>query len=283
MPTFTTPGPAALTIKFAAGRLVVRTADDPADTVTVDVRPANPASSADVDHAAATLIEQRGDTIEVVAPSNKGWFGRNPRLDVSAVVPTGTRVDTDVKSADVQLHGQLGRIDVSSASGDVTVEHADELSVRTASGDVACRSVGGNASVSTASGDVRVDAVSGSAEFASASGDVDVSRVDGDTRARTASGDVALRQVGGSVTARTASGDVRLGSVRRGAVEVDSASGDIEVGVATGTAAWLDVQSLSGSVSSTLDTADAPGDDTDTVSIHAHSLSGDVHIRRAPN
>jgi hypothetical protein len=43
------------------------------------------------------------------------------------------------------------------------------------------------------------------------------------------------------------------------------------------------VQSLSGSVSSDLDAADAPGDDAATVSIHAHTLSGDVHVRRAPN
>jgi hypothetical protein len=284
MHTFTTPGPAALTVRFAAGRLTVRT-DDNADqgTATVDVRPANPDSSADVDHAAATVVEQRGDTIEVIAPAVKGWFGRNPRLDVTAVVPAGTRVDADVKSADVELHGQLARVAVSSASGDLAIEHAAELSVRTASGDVACRTVGADASVTTASGDVRLDAVGGFAELSSASGDVDVTRIDGDARVRTASGDVVLREVGGSVSTRTASGDVRVGSVRRGVVEIDSASGDIEVGIAAGTAAWLDAQTLSGSVSSSLDAADAPGDAADTVSVHAHSLSGDVHIRRAPH
>jgi DUF4097 and DUF4098 domain-containing protein YvlB len=282
MNTFTTVGPAALAVRFAAGRLSVRTSADEEDlTTSVDVRPANPDSTADVEHAAATIVEQRGDTIEVIAPSAKGWFGRNPRLDVRAVVPARSRVDVDVKSADVQLAGQLGLVAVSTASGDVAIEHAAELQVRTASGDVACRSVDGSASVNTASGDVRVDVVSGSAELATASGDVAVSHVLGDARVRSASGDVGLDKADGSVTVRTASGDVRVGSVRRAAVEIDTASGDVEIGVAAGTAAWLDVQALSGSVSSALDAADAPDDDAETVAIHAHTLSGDVRVRRA--
>src|SRR5262245_56847475 len=284
MSTFTTPGPAALTVRFAAGRLVVNASgDDDSVTTSVEVRPANPDSTTDVDHAAATMVEQRGDTIEVIAPPAKGWFGRSPRLDIRAVVPAHSRVDADVKSADVELLGNFGRVAVSTASGDVSIGHVAELSARTASGDLACRSVGGDANVTTASGDARLDDVAGSAQLSSASGDVAIGRVQGDARVRTASGDVGLGRTGGSISARTASGDVRVGSVRTGTVQIDSASGDVEIGVAAGTAAWLDVQSLSGSVSSALDASDAPGDETDTVSIHAHTLSGDVHIRRATN
>ena len=283
MPSFTTPGPAALVVRFAAGRLTVRTADgtdDPTTTV-IDVRPANPDSAADVEHAAATAIEQHGDTIEVIAPTSKGWFGRNPRLDVRCVVPAHSGFDVEVKSADVQLAGDLGRVSISSASGDVAIEHADELQVRTASGDVSCRSVGGNAAVSTASGDAHIGTVDGSGELSTASGDVNVSRIAGDARVRSASGDVGLKEAGGSVTARTASGDIRIDSVRRGTTEIDSASGDVDLGIALGTAAWLDVQALSGTVSSTLEPTDAPADDAETVSIHAHTLSGDIRVRRA--
>lgn len=284
MKTFTTPGPAALMVRFAAGRLYVRTAADDHDQTTtlVDVQPANPDSSADVEHAAATTVEQRGETIELIAPTSKGWFGRNPRLEVRLVVPAHSRVDADVKSADVHLAGELGEVFVATASGDVAVEHAAELQVRTASGDVSCRSVAGDASVNTASGDARLDTVGRSAELATASGDVTLLHVGGDTRARSASGDVVIRGADGSVTVRTASGDIRLDSVRRGTVEVDSASGDVEIGIAAGTAAWLDVQALSGSVSSSLDPSEAPGDDAEAVSIHAHTLSGDVRVRRAP-
>ena len=283
MTTFTTPGPAALTVRFAAGRLVVSTAattTSPTATM-VDVRPANPDSTADVEHAAATTVEQRGDTIEVIAPTSKGWFGRSPRLDIRAVVPAHSRVDADVKSADVQLAGELGRVAVSTASGDVSIEHAAELQVTHAPvAIVSCRSVAGDATVTTASGDARLDAVVriGGAVHR-------LGRRDRRSRRRRRTGadpPPAMSVIGhadGSVTVRTASGDVRVDSVRRGTVEIDSASGDVEIGVAAGTAAWLDVQALSGSVSSSLDPTDAPGDDAETVSIHAHTLSGDV---RAP-
>jgi DUF4097 and DUF4098 domain-containing protein YvlB len=284
MRSFTTTGPVALVVRFAAGRLSVRT-DDTADTTSasVDVRPANPDSSADVEHAAATTVEQHGDTIEVIAPTSKGWFGRNPRLDVRVVVPPASAVEADVKSADVQLAGRLGRVAVNSASGDVAAEHAEELRVRSASGDVTGRAVGGDASVNTASGDLRLESIDGSAELATASGDIDVGRVAGDARVRSASGDVVIKAADASVGVRTASGDIRIDVLRRGNVEIDTASGDVELGVATGTAAWLDVQALSGRVSSTLEPTDTPGDDTETVSIHAHTLSGDIDLRRAPN
>ena len=137
--------------------------------------------------------------------------------------------------------------------------------------------------INTASGDLRVDSIGGSAELATASGDVDVNHVAGDARIRSASGDVEVRAADGSVSVRTASGDIRIGVVRRGVVEIDSASGDVAVGVATGTAAWLDVQALSGGVSSSLEPSDSPGDDAETVSIHAHTLSGDIRVHRAPN
>ena len=146
----------------------------------VDVRPANPDSAADVEHAAATVVEQHGDTIDVIAPTTTSWFGRNPRLDIRAAVPQRSRVDVDVKSADVELAGELGDVSVASASGDVAVEEADELRVRTASGDVSCRSIRGNASVSTASGDSRIETIDGSGELSTASGDINVVRIAGD-------------------------------------------------------------------------------------------------------
>jgi hypothetical protein len=281
MRSFTCPGPVALSVRFAAGRVSVRAAEDAGDA-TVDVRPGNPDSAADAEHAAATVVEQRGDTIIVHAPPARGWFGKNPKLDVQAVIPAGSRVDIDVKSADVELAGQLGRAAVTTASGDIVAEAAAELTARTASGDVSCRQVGGAASATTASGDIRLDTVAGPAELATASGDIDVTAVEDDVRARTASGDVVLGRVGGSVSVRTASGDTRVRAVHRGTIDVNTASGDIEIGVAVGTAAWLDVQSLSGSLSSALEPTDAPGDGSDTVTIHAHSLSGDVRVRRAP-
>ena len=64
------------------------------------------------------------------------------------------------------------------------------------------------------------------------------------------SGDVDVASVDGSVEARSVSGDVRLDSVRAGKVNVQSISGDIEVGVAPGTNLDVDAGSVSGDLSS---------------------------------
>ncbi len=103
----------------------------------------------------------------------------------------------------------------------------------------------------------------------------------GDANVRSASGDAVIGAVGGSVNAKTASGDIKVESVIAGTTQIDSASGDIWLGVAPGTTAWLEVQSLSGDVTSELQSADAPDEDAPAVSIQARTLSGDVAIRRA--
>lgn len=279
MHTFTTPQPVALTVRFAGGSLQVLAEER--DTTTVEVRPANGTNSADAEHAAATTVEQRGNEIVVIAPDTKRWFGRTPKLDITVAAPSESALAAFVESADVRLHGRLGGVDVNSASGDVRVDHADTLTVSTASGDIWADMVAGDARVKTASGEVRFSDVGGSADASTASGDMQLKRVGGDVALRSASGDASVGPVGGSLTAKTASGDIRIESVAIGTVEIDSASGDVLVGVADGTAAWLEVQSLSGDVHSELEASEAPADDAPTVTVRARTLSGDITIRRA--
>lgn len=280
MPTFTTPQPVALTVQFAAGSLLVDGSER--NVTTIEVRPENPSSSADVEHAAATVVEQRGDEIVVIAPKSHGLFGRTPKLDIQIAAPRGTAASVNAQSASIEVTGELGRTAVNSASGDLRAANVAELSARMASGCVSCGRVDGDAEVTTASGDIRVETIGGRAVLATASGDVIVARVGSDVELRTASGDVSFGAIGGSMSARTASGDVAVATVWHGTVGFDSASGDISIGIAEGTTAWLDVQSLTGDVSSTLDAAEAPSDDAGTVTVRAHSLSGDIVIRRAP-
>ena len=66
----------------------------------------------------------------------------------------------------------------------------------------------------------------------------------------------------------------------RGRVQLEAGYGGIEVGIAEGTAAWLDVSSQHGAIRNTLTPADAPGMDDDTVELHARTSWGDILIRR---
>lgn len=279
MATFTTPEPVALRVRFDAGTIAV-TATDRTDTV-VEIRPGRPGNTSDIDHAAATIVEQHGNEIVVSAPDVKRFFGRSPSLDITVALPTSSAVNVHVAAADVTLTGGFGSVDVTSASGDVAVGRATKASVSVASGDVSCEAVDVDLTVKAASGDVRFGDVGARAIVTTASGDVSGHDVGGDAELRTASGDVSINRVGGSVTCRTASGDVRIASLRAGSAELDTATGDLRVGVAEGTAAWLDIRSITGDVRSSLDSAGPPADGDETVTIHARSLSGDITISRA--
>jgi DUF4097 and DUF4098 domain-containing protein YvlB len=154
---------------------------------------------------------------------------------------------------------------VDSASGDVELGTTEDAAVRSASGDVQIASVDGDATVSTASGDVRLGSVAGTSSV------------------KSASGDVTLGQAGSDVSVSTASGDVELRAVARGRVELRSASGDVEIGIAKGSNVWVDARSMSGDTSSELELGDSepPGDEGPLVEVRAVSMSGDVKILRA--
>src|SRR5207248_1400697 len=119
-------------------------------------------------------------------------------------------------SADLQRRGRLESRETKTAAGDLAL-----------SGEVER-----DATVKTVSGDVRIE------------------RVGGDLKLTSVSGDATVRSIGGSVEAKTVSGDVRLESVREGRVTLQSVSGDIEVGVETGTNLDVDAGSVSGDLSS---------------------------------
>ena len=86
-----------------------------------------------------------------------------------------------------------------------------------------------------------------------------------------------------SATAKTANGDVRITGVSRGEVVLETAAGELEVGIREGTAAWLDVATQFGAVHNTLGTDDAPGPSDSTVEVRARTAVGDILVGRSPS
>ncbi|MFC7648893.1 hypothetical protein ACFQX6_57020 [Streptosporangium lutulentum] len=107
MPVFQTPEPADLQVRFPAGNLHV-TAAPRADTM-VEVRPANPSRTADVEYAEQTRVEQLDGTIIVSAPERLLSLGHGPKLEVLIGLPEGSRVEFKTASADFRAAGHLGR------------------------------------------------------------------------------------------------------------------------------------------------------------------------------
>jgi hypothetical protein len=281
MHTFTTPTPIDVSIDMGVGNVHL-VAGDRTDTV-VDVRPTDPGAAADVEAAERSTVDHVNGQLTVAVPNKKTLrtlFGRPAQVDVTIDLPTGSRVDADV-TAPVHGEGTLGDSTIATGVGAVRLEVTGRLKLRTGAGDVSVGRVDGAADLRTATGKIRVGDVAGPVVAKTANGDVTLGTVDGDVRIRTAAGDVSVERALESVVAKTAAGSIRIGEVVRGSVHLETAAGELEVGVREGTAAWLDVTSGSGNVRSELESADRPGPADETVEVRGKTGWGDVVIRRS--
>ncbi|MGH2700116.1 MAG: DUF4097 family beta strand repeat-containing protein, partial [Actinomycetota bacterium] len=79
-----------------------------------------------------------------------------------------------------------------------------------------------------------------------------------------------------------ASGDLAIEKAVEGAVSLQSASGDLRVGVGRGSILWIDARSMSGSTTSELELDDSPPEGPGPrLEIRAKTMSGDIHLVRA--
>ena len=256
--TFTTPGPLSLDVRIPVGTIEVRATDTTESRVSIS-------GERDEEEITVELAPRPlgGHRLLVAYEPRKtfGWFGGLEDLRCRIEVPTGSHVEAESGSADLTVIGDVAALGFKSGSGALSF------------GDVA-----GSTAAKVASGDVEGGAVGGDLSVHSASGDVHVGSVGGATTVRTASGDTELGRVAGSVQVTTASGDVEIERAEAGRLNLKSVSGDVTVGVATGTRVWLDLGSTSGDAISELDGSD--GGDA-SLEIRAASVSGDILVRRA--
>ena len=111
-------------------------------------------------------------------------------------------------------------------------------------------------------------------------GDTWVGTAAGDLRVSASNGSIAIDSAQASVVAKSANGDVRVGEVVRGAAQLETRVGDVEVGIREGTAAWLDVNASAGRVHNGLQEAGSPEPTDEQVEVRARTTLGDVSIRR---
>lgn len=279
MPTFDTPEPIVATIDVAAGYVRIQ-ASDRADTV-VQVLPRDGSDPASVQAAEETQIEYAGGQLLVKAPKNKirSFFGRLPSLDVTVELPNGSSVDAN-SWGEFRGEGRLGESAIKTAAGAIRLEETGRLKLHTAAGDVSVGRAAGNVEATTSSGKIRIGQVDGTAVAKSSNGDITVGEVTGDARLSSANGDITVDRALASVTAKTPYGSIRVGEVVRGSVVLETGFGELEIGVRSGTAAWLDVGSKHGLVRNALDAVDRPESSDQTVEVRARTGFGDVIVRR---
>ncbi|WP_103353673.1 DUF4097 family beta strand repeat-containing protein [Amycolatopsis sp. CA-128772] len=280
MPVFATPEPITATIDVSVADVRI-IAGDRAET-TVEVEPADPGDTEDVKAAARTRVEFAGGELLVKGPKyTTKLFGKAGSLRVTIELPAGSRIRGTSAMGDYRIDGRLGDSRVKTSVGDIRLGEIARLEASTATGDVFVDRATGHAEVHTGSGELRVREIDGTAVLKNSNGETRVGEVTGDLRVGTANGDIHVDVAHAGVNAKTAAGDIRIGEVIRDRVVLETAVGEIEVGIREGSAAWLELNSLTGSVRNTLTPSDGPAGTTETVEVKAHTYTGDIVIRRA--
>ncbi len=167
------------------------------------------------------------------------------------------------------------------ASGQVQLDRIGGLQANISAGEVAIGHVAGRASIDGGAFAVRIGEAEGPVGITSSGGRAWIGHAAADLEVSSGSGSLDIDRADGSVTATTASGAIRIGRMTHGQAKLMNGSGDIEVGIGEGTAAYIDANSERGSVRNSVaspETADASGT---KVTVHARTRHGDIIIQRA--
>jgi hypothetical protein len=282
MPTFDTPDPIHLTLEINVGDVRI-VASDRRDTV-VAVRPSNPDRKSDVAAAANTHVQFANGELVVRAP--KGWRQFTPRgggdsIDVQIEVPTASRLRASAGIAPLHCAGRLGDCRYKAGVGEIHIEEAATVDLRSGMGDIAVDRAVGDVHVSAGSGTARIGSVTGAAVVKDSNGDIWIGDVSGDLRVSAANGTIVIDHAGATVAAKTAYGDVRIGEVASGAIVAQTACGKVDIGIRDGVAAWLDLNTSFGNVRNELADAPPPGSGDASVEVRGRTAFGDITIRRS--
>jgi DUF4097 and DUF4098 domain-containing protein YvlB len=281
MTTFETPTPVAVSVELGVGELRVL-AGEHKDTL-VEVTPSDPASEGDVSAAEQALVEFDGERLVVKARKGRRYWSLGAggeSIGVTLTVPAGSSLRVTAAVGTIRCAGQLGECRLKTGVGDIHIEHAGPLDLRTGAGDVTVQRAVGHVKLATGSGAVSLTAIEGTAEIKNANGSTWIGAVSGELKVRAANGRIAVDHAGGGVAARTANGDVDLGEVLSGEVLAESGHGKVEIAVREGVAAWLDFNTRFGRVNNGLQETGRPQPGEDTVEIRARSAFGDITVRR---
>lgn len=267
MTDFATTGHVALLVTVGNGEVAVEGSAEPGVEVNLVPLRDNDATRQAIAEARVEMTD-RGDGHEIVVQLQKkaGFMvGRGAKVGVRIRCPRGSDLGLRTGSADLDVTGELGSVDVKTASGDVVVDEAQRLQVQSASGDL------------------RVNRVRGQADCRTASGDVRIGRCEGSLNAQLVSGDLSVGEASSGMTVTTVSGDVRFDAAGGGGMRVKSVSGDVHLAISPGERLYIDASSVSGKMVSELDVGDEPTIEGEGAvnELRVRTVSGDLQIVRA--
>ncbi|MBW4717036.1 DUF4097 family beta strand repeat-containing protein [Saccharothrix obliqua] len=280
MPEYETPEPISVTLDLSVGNVRFTASDR--TTTAVDVRPTDENDESDVAVARQVRVDHANGVLRVTGPKPRmfDFSNKSRSVDVHIELPSGSRVSADAQAADFRATGRLGECRVKISVGNFSFERTGPLRVQTV-GHITVEDVEGGLEASTGTGKVRIGRVDGTAVVKNSNGATLIDTVTGDLRVRAANGDIEVERATADVDVKTSNGAIRLGEVVRGSVVLASGTGDLEVGIAEGTAAWLELNTSFGHLHNRLENTASPEDATETVQVRGRTSHGDITVHRA--
>ncbi|WJV45018.1 DUF4097 family beta strand repeat-containing protein [Streptomyces flavofungini] len=279
MPTFDTPEPITATLHVEQGVAHITAGERP--ITVVEVHPRTEGDEADLRAARDTRVDFSRGRLAIRTPKSANRRGDSGSVAVEIRLPSGSRVNGAAATGDFTGDGTLGECQLTTMDGDIRLDRTGPARLRTERGDVTVQHIGGMAEIITGSGQIRVHEIDGAAEVKNSNGNTWIDQVTGELRLKVANGNIFVGRAHAGVASKSANGDTRIEQIARGRVDLQTQTGDLEVGINLGTAAWLDVTSQAGAVHNSLGASAAPGKGAQTVQVRARTGVGDIVIRRA--
>lgn len=309
MPVFATPRPISLTLELGAGTVHLRASDradtvvevhatDPDDEIAVQVARAARVEFGDgklvvvMAHAGDPVLGLKQDLLDGIAggPAGHGVLGRVLRhlvgpatveLSIELQLPSGSNVRGTMTAGELHCTGRLGDTHLRTADADIRLEETGALHATTTSGEIHVGRAEGATELVTRDGEIHVGVIDGAATIDNTNGEVEVGEVTGNLRLIDVNGEISIGRALGNVDGRSAHGGIRIGEVVHGTVTLVTGGGELEVGIARGTAAFLDVDTAGGEIHSDLESVSGPSASDETVELRARTGGGNIWIHRS--
>jgi Toastrack DUF4097 len=215
-------------------------------------------------------------TVKTIIPGDKSGS-----VAITIDLPAGSSLAAYLAHSSVQVDGPVGRCELHMASGRVQLDRIDALRANISAGEVAIAHIAGRADIDGGAFAVRIGEVEGPVGITGSGGQAWIGHAATDLELSSASGGFDIDRADGSVTATTASGAIRIGRMTHGQARLMNGSGNIEVGIGDGTAAYIDVNSERGSVRNSVASPNGTDASDTAVMVYARTRHGDIIIQRA--
>src|SRR5262245_8471255 len=278
MPSYDVSGPVDLDVAVGVAFVDIVASDRP-DAV-VQIVPSRPGRGGDESLAREATVSFDGGRVRVKVPRRLNLFGKGDSVDVRCAVPTGSRLTIESAYGSVRIRGQLGDCRIAAKYGGVTADTVANLVLDAPYGSTDIAEVTGRLDVTAGHGVLRIAQVHGDARLRASHGTMELGTAVGDVEVTT-SGALTIDRALGDVTARSAHGPIRIREVSGGTIRLENGYADVDVGVPTGIAAWIDAVSAHGRVRNELTPDPAAAASDRSVELRLRTNYGQVIIRRA--